>query len=149
MLAVAAIALGMSLFLGCDKPSAPATTHPSSSASVSAIPGPSAAGPPSGSASSKPAPKPYDGPVGTLTGTVTLTGDPPPSVAHTYPKGCESAAAMYGTLFRTGQGGTLADALVTVTNYKGVVTPSPEPVKVTIRDCAFSTRTSSKPMALE
>jgi hypothetical protein len=74
-------------------------------------------------------------------GTVRVTGDPAPSVHHSYPKGCEAAAASYGKLFRTGQDRSLADALVMVTHYDGHVPPKNDAVKLSIRRCAFSTRT--------
>ncbi|MBM4376289.1 MAG: hypothetical protein FJ095_14495 [Deltaproteobacteria bacterium] len=85
---------------------------------------------------------PYSGPKGTLRGVIRVKGDPPPMTPHAYPKGCEgTAAAMYGTLFRVGQGGALADALVSVTRYEGFVPPTKPVVPVTVSRCAYSTRT--------
>lgn len=117
-------------------------------------PGPQSSGPtessggsatstPTVSASAKPPkPKAYEGPKGTLRGVIRIKGDPPPATPHAYPKGCEgTAAAMYGTLFRVGSGGTLADALVSVTRYDGYVPPASDSIKLTVSGCAYSTRT--------
>lgn len=85
---------------------------------------------------------PYSGPVGTLRGRVTIEGDPPPDSGLTFPTGkCGEAAATYGRLFRVGQDKALADALVTVVNYDGYVPEREEAEKVTIKGCAFSSRT--------
>lgn len=91
--------------------------------------------------SAKPEPTPYSGPTGTLSGTITVSGDPAPSVAHAYPKHCTEASATYGKLFRVGQDNTLADAVVAVTNYQGFVPPKEKAVPVTIRGCAINQRT--------
>lgn len=85
----------------------------------------------------------YSGPTGTLRGTVRIKGDPPPDVAVALPKGpCRGeAAATHGKLFRVGQDGALADALVAVTGYEGYVPPKDQAVKLTIRGCSFARRT--------
>lgn len=85
----------------------------------------------------------YSGPVGTLRGTVRIQGDPPPDVTVNLPKsGCRGeAAATHGKLFRVGQGGALADALVAVTGYSGYVPPKDQAVKLTIHGCSFNRRT--------
>lgn len=86
--------------------------------------------------------QPYSGPTGTLKGHVRIKGDPPPDSSVTVPPGkCGEAAATYGRLFRVGQDGALADALVTVVNYDGFVPERDEAEKVTIHGCAFSRRT--------
>ena len=64
-----------------------------------------------------PQPKAYEGPTGTVKGNITITGDPAPTTPFKYPKPCSAAAGTYGKLFRVGQDGGLADALVTVTEY--------------------------------
>ncbi len=126
----------------CDKPKpTPADASPSASSSTASTAPSASSSSSAAAAATKPPPEPYKGPTGTLSGTVRVTGDPAPSVSHTYPKGCDAAAATYGKLFRTGQDKTLADALVAITHYKGHVPPKSDTVSVTIRDCAFSTRT--------
>ncbi|MBW2455869.1 MAG: hypothetical protein JRI68_15240 [Deltaproteobacteria bacterium] len=122
---------------GGSKTTAPATSGsaptPSTSTAASAAP--------SATSSAEPTPEPYQGPSGTLRGTIKITGDEPPQTTHQYPKECAPAVATYGKLFRVGQEGQLADALVAVTHYDGYVPPKEEAVKVTIKDCAYSTRT--------
>lgn len=86
------------------------------------------------------APVPYKGPSGTVRGTVTLGKGEPPKIDHVYPKGCESAVAMYGRLFRVGQDKGIADVVVTVTHYEGFVPPKSEVVPIAIKDCAFDKR---------
>jgi len=84
---------------------------------------------------------PYTGPVGTVKGTIRVEGDPPPDVVVKAPAGkCGEALATYGKLFRTGNGGTLADAIVGVIGYEGFVPADGEAVKVTIHGCAFDRR---------
>ena len=107
--------------------------------SASAAAGPSAS---TSAAPSASAPrKPYTGKVGTVKGVVRIVGDDPPQTGWKYPEGCEAAAGMYGKLFRRGPEGQLADALVAVTGYDGWVPPQKPTIKVTIKDCAYSTRT--------
>lgn len=87
----------------------------------------------------------YAGPVGSLRGTVKVTGDAPPLMADMLAKlpseGCGRAHEMQRRLFRKGPRGTLADVLVAVTKYQGFVPASSEAVRVDMRDCAFSSRT--------
>jgi hypothetical protein len=83
----------------------------------------------------------YQGPTGTLRGRITVTGDPAPSVEHSYPKDCAGAAATYGKLFRVGQDSGLADAMVAVTGYKGRLEAKNKTLEVTIKDCSWSRRT--------
>ncbi len=76
-----------------------------------------------------------------MKGVIRIIGDEPPSTGFVYPKGCEAASGTYGKLFRRGQDGQLADALVAVSGYQGWVPPAQPAVKITIRNCALSTRT--------
>jgi hypothetical protein len=85
---------------------------------------------------------PYSGPTGTLKGTVHVAGDAPPSVPGLKIKTkCSEAAAAYGKLFRVGLDKTLADVLVAVTGYEGIVPAASDTVKLTIHGCALSRRT--------
>ncbi|MBM4358606.1 MAG: hypothetical protein FJ096_10920 [Deltaproteobacteria bacterium] len=150
-----ALALVAGHLLGCDSgPPAPsravtgtgtanATVAPNVSATPSVSASPSDTATPSGSeASATPVPmQPYTGPTGTLRGMIKIKGDPAPATPRVYPKGCEGeAGAMYGKLFRVGQDSALADAIVSVTRYKGFVPPKKQAIPVTVRGCAYSTR---------
>ena len=85
---------------------------------------------------------PYSGPTGTLKGVIRIKGDPPPATNLKFPTDkCGEAAATYGKLFRVGQGGTLADAMVSVTEYTGFVPAADDAKKITIHGCAFARRT--------
>lgn len=87
--------------------------------------------------------KPYSGPIGSVAGTVHVSGDPPPEVPlpGLPPGKCEDGKAFYGKLFREGPGRTLGDVLVAVTEYHGFL-PASGPVKtVTVQGCAFESRT--------
>lgn len=84
---------------------------------------------------------PYAGPTGTVRGVIRVKGDPPPDRKVKLTEGCPSVADMYGKLFRVGKDGELADALVAVTGYDGFVPPAKPSVSITVKDCAFSTRT--------
>jgi hypothetical protein len=87
---------------------------------------------------------PYTGPFGTISGLVTVTGDPAPDmpeVVASIPTDCESAKDTYGKLFREGAGRALADVVVGVTNYAGYL---PEETPAQIADangCAWNSRT--------
>ena len=86
---------------------------------------------------------PYAGPVGSVHGTVRVSGDAAPEVPvpGLVPGKCEEAKAFYGKLFREGPERTLGDVLVAVTEYKGFL-PAKGPVKtVTVRGCALESRT--------
>jgi hypothetical protein len=83
----------------------------------------------------------YAGPTGIVKGIVRITGDAAPGTSFTFPAKCGEASATHGRLFRTGQGGTLADALVTVTGYAGFVPEVHEAKSVSIHGCALSKRT--------
>ena len=92
----------------------------------------------------------YTGPTGSIEGTVSVVGDPPPDAKEQNFAKCPAAAKAYGKLFREGppvEGGEpgargLADALVGVTGYSGFYVPERnEAKKVTIEDCALTPRT--------
>lgn len=132
-----------SLLVGC--PSNPSGTSGSASSSGTAATTTSAAPPATGSASAAPTasasgPKPYEGPTGTVKGVITIDGDEAPRTSFTYPADCEGAAGTYGKLFRVGQDGQLADAIVAVTHYDGFVPPKTKPVDITIKNCQYSQR---------
>lgn len=87
--------------------------------------------------------KPYSGPIGSVAGTVHVSGDLAPEVPLPGFKAgkCEDGKAFYGKLFREGPGRTLGDVLVAVTEYQGFL-PASGPVKtVTVQGCAFESRT--------
>jgi hypothetical protein len=147
------VGLPLALALGCSSSGSPggqpaassssSTPKPSASSTASAVPTTMAAIP---VAKVKEAlnPKgqpPYSGPTGTLKGIVKVKGDDPPTRSFNYPEGCGEAQATYGKLFRVGQDQTLGDVLVAVTGYEGFVPPTKDSVQVTIRGCAYSTRT--------
>ncbi len=87
----------------------------------------------------------YAGPVGSVKGTVTISGDPAPhreGVAEKVTAKCPaSAKEYYSLLFREGEGRGVADAFVGVTGYRGFVPAATDVVRVNIRDCTFGTRT--------
>jgi hypothetical protein len=86
----------------------------------------------------------YSGPAGSVSGTVTASGDLAPATPEHLAriKGrCPEARELYGHLFREGMMRSLADVLVAVTGYQGYV-PEKEPKQtIAARGCAFSTRT--------
>lgn len=85
---------------------------------------------------------PYSGPTGTLKGVIRIKGDPPPAASIPFPTDkCPEAAATYGKLFRVGQDGTLADAMVSVTEYQGFVPDADEAARMEVKGCAFEKRT--------
>lgn len=111
---------------------------PAASASGSAV---ASGAVPSASGSAPVPPKPYEGPTGTVVGTIRIAGDPPPDTPHAYPKECKGeAAATYGKLFRVGPERALADAIVSVTKYQGFVPAKQKAIPVSVRGCAYSTR---------
>lgn len=87
---------------------------------------------------------PYTGPTGTISGVITVSGDPAPDmpeVVARIPTDCESAKETYGKLFREGAGRGLADVVVGVTGYSGYL---PEETPAQFADangCAWSSRT--------
>jgi hypothetical protein len=146
--------LALALVAGCKGQGAPDPTAASASA-VASAPAPTASASNRVAATGTPiAPEkiaavvnpkkmaPYAGPTGTLKGTIRSKGDAPPATGHTFPTGkCGEAAATYSKLFRVGQGGALADAMVNVTEYDGYVPPAEDVEKITIHGCAFARRT--------
>lgn len=89
----------------------------------------------------------YTGPTGSIEGTISITGDPPPDVPGLDFRKCPAAHSMYEKLFRVGAtqsngARTLADALVAVTGYGNRFVPERQPVrKLTFENCAFDART--------
>jgi hypothetical protein len=82
----------------------------------------------------------YSGPVGGVRGLVTASGDPPPSlpeIAAKIPENCPRALELQRKLFRQGIQRSLADVLVTVTEYTGYIRPRSEAVRVEAKGCAF------------
>lgn len=82
----------------------------------------------------------YSGPVGGIRGMVTVSGDPAPTlqeVAAKIPDTCPRALEMQRKLFRQGLERSLADVLVTVTEYQGFVKPRSDVVRVEAKGCAF------------
>jgi len=90
---------------------------------------------------------PYQGPTGSVEGTVTVTGEPARVVPGDYST-CPDAKLLWGKTFREGPvgpggGRMLADSLVVVTGYKGFVIEEKrgEAVTVTIEGCGYKSRT--------
>lgn len=87
---------------------------------------------------------PYSGPVGAIRGKVTISGDPPPLVPEMLAKlpenACPRAHELHRKAYRQGEGRSLADVLVTVTEYPGYLPPRGEAVRVEIKGCAFDGR---------
>jgi len=82
----------------------------------------------------------YSGPVGGVRGMVTVSGDAPPTlqeVAAKIPDTCPRALEMQRKLFREGLERSLADVLITVTEYQGFIKPRSETVRVEAKGCAF------------
>jgi hypothetical protein len=89
----------------------------------------------------------YDGPTGSVEGTVSVTGPAAPT-RHVDAGKCPAAIDTYGKLFREGPrrpdgSRPLADAVVVVVGYTGSYVPEREPaVRVAIGPrCAYSSRT--------
>lgn len=88
--------------------------------------------------------QPYSGPTGTVRGVVSIKGDQPPiltDVVEKIPDKCKGARSVYGRLFREGMVRSLADALVTVTEYQGFVPAKGQTVLLNAEGCAFPART--------
>jgi hypothetical protein len=88
---------------------------------------------------------PYDGPRGSVSGRVRMTGDPAPLLdlfGIEIPAGnCDAARKTYRHVFREGPDRSLADVLVAVTQYKGYLPPPARAVQVQVEGCAFDRRT--------
>jgi hypothetical protein len=89
----------------------------------------------------------YSGPVGTLSGLVKISGDEPPLVPEMVSKldelpsgACPRARELHRKLYRQGVDRTLADVLVTVTEYQGFLPARGEAVRVEAKGCAFDAR---------
>jgi hypothetical protein len=89
----------------------------------------------------------YSGPVGNVRGVVTVSGDDPPIVPEVAreldqlpPGSCLRANEIVRKLYRQGLGRTLADVLVTVTEYQGFLPARGESVRVEAKGCAFDSR---------
>lgn len=90
---------------------------------------------------------PYQGPTGSVEGTVSVTGPAAATVEQDY-KLCADGAKTYGHAFREGTPATpdaprpLADAVVGVTGYSKFWIPETKEARETvIRDCAYDART--------
>jgi hypothetical protein len=89
----------------------------------------------------------YSGPVGALSGVVKISGDEPPLVPEmvskldNLPQGaCPRAHELHRKLYRQGVDRTLADVLVTVTEYQGFLPARGDSVRVEAKGCAFDAR---------
>ncbi len=86
----------------------------------------------------------YAGPVGSVRGVVKVSGDAPPLVAAMVeklpPDACPRAHELHRKLYRQGAGRSLADVLVTVTEYQGYLPIRGEAVRVEAKGCAFDGR---------
>jgi len=87
---------------------------------------------------------PYAGPTGTISGLITVSGDPAPDmpeVVAAIPTDCESAKDTYGKLFREGAGRALADVVVGVTGYSGYLPEETPSQFADANGCAWNSRT--------
>jgi hypothetical protein len=89
----------------------------------------------------------YSGPVGSVIGVVKVSGDEAPLVPDMAskldplpPGACPRARELHRKLYREGAGRSLADVLVTVTEYQGYVPSRGEAVRVEAQGCAFGAR---------
>jgi hypothetical protein len=89
----------------------------------------------------------YAGPTGSVEGTITVVGDPAPSVSASFSM-CPEAEKSHGHAFREGVPAKpgdprwLADAVVAVTGYGKFFIPEKAEAKtVEIRGCSLTTRT--------
>jgi hypothetical protein len=89
----------------------------------------------------------YEGPTGSIEGTVTIAGDSSPDTLNRNYTKCPEGERAYKRLFREGPARPdgsrpVADALVAVTGYTGAYIAEKKAARVvTIEDCAFSSRT--------
>ena len=89
----------------------------------------------------------YTGAVGSVRGRVTVEGDEPPLVPEMAerleklpPEACPRARELHRKLYRQGIDRTLADVLVTVTEYQGFLPARGDAVRVEAKGCAFDAR---------
>ena len=89
----------------------------------------------------------YQGPTGSVEGTITITGAPPPPTTGKRADfaRCPEASETYGSAFRVGpvvgQGRALVDAVVAVTGYDGFVPAKSDHVTLSFEGCAYDRRT--------
>jgi hypothetical protein len=90
----------------------------------------------------------YQGPTGSIEGTVLVQGPPAPDVPNLDVRTCPAALDTYGKAFRSGQARAdglrpLADAAIAVTGYSGAYVPAPSDAqRVTIgTNCGYRKRT--------
>jgi hypothetical protein len=129
---------------GVEEMSSPSATHPSTTP-------PNALPIPSGSVDAvvNPAHLPaYDGPTGSVEGTVFVSGPDAPDLPGIDAKSCPAALDTYGKLFRAGPPRAdglrpVADAVVVVTGYSDYFIPAKgEAERVVIgANCGYSART--------
>lgn len=87
---------------------------------------------------------PYSGPTGSVRGIVKVTGDEAPELPEVLAKmeaKCDLSQSMFGKVFREGEGRTLGDVLVAVTEYEGYVPSGEVDVPVFAKGCAWQSRT--------
>ncbi len=87
----------------------------------------------------------YDGPTGSVEGSVYVTGDPPVPTPADFSR-CPDAEKIWGVSFRQGAPNAkgarpLADAIVGVTGYKAYVPAKQPERRVTIAGCGYEQRT--------
>ena len=129
---------------GADAGSAVASSSaPMSTTPVNALPIPSASVAAAVNPKGLPA---YDGPVGSIEGTVYISGDSPPDVSGVNFSTCPSGAGVYKKLFREGPAlpsgaRPVADALVGVTGYTAFVPEQASAITLKFDDCSWGTRT--------
>lgn len=89
----------------------------------------------------------YQGATGSVEGTITVRGAPPPATtgAKADFSRCPEASETYGSAFRVSPSGdgvrALADAIVAVTGYEGFVPAKSDHVTVSFEGCAYDRRT--------
>jgi hypothetical protein len=158
------VVAALAVLAGCkDDSKRVETTAASASASAAAVT-PSAPSVPASPANGLPIPSAsvaaavnpnglpaYEGPTGSVEGTITVVGPPAPDVPGLSFEKCAAALDVYGKLFRSGKpvspGGPrpLADALVAIIGYAGYYLPERNEAKrVTIgENCAYEARAIS------
>ena len=88
----------------------------------------------------------YEGPTGSVEGTVTVVGDPAPATPQDFSR-CPDAEKIWGHTFREGPRGPkgerpLADAIVVVTGYSGFYIPEKQEARaISIEGCGYTMRT--------
>jgi hypothetical protein len=89
----------------------------------------------------------HSGAVGSVRGVVKVSGDEAPLVpemveklAQLPPGDCPRARELHRKLYREGLGRTLADVLVTVTEYAGFLPARGDAIRVEAKGCAFDGR---------